>query len=290
LDPAAAAQSYPYPTYILASPSFFSPGNFTAIYGVDAAGALQAVVSSTERLDATLELGFSPDGQQLYGLNYNKSTGRNRLVLIAPNGEVTFAPLDLGSQVRVMTIPLDGKIRLLRNSQLNTELLTVDPRAGYALTSVVIGAGGWAARDMTHDRAGNLYFSGGPVSSIGVYRIAPDLTVTKVAQAQPGAPALFDPFGVHCDLGTNTLWIADNIPSSQGRVFSLKLNSNELNFYATVKNFTQPSLRCINFDSETQLPILGLHQTGLVGSLVPAGTLQAPLSIKSSVDIKLRPN
>jgi hypothetical protein len=143
---------------------------------------------------------------------------------------------------------------------------------------------------MTHDRAGNLYFSGGPVSSIGVYRIAPDLTVTKVAQPQPGGLAPFEPYGVHCDLGTNTLWIADNIPSSQGRVFSLKLSNNELNFYATVKNFTQPSLRCINFDPDTQLPILGLHTTGLVGPLASTGTLQAPLSIKNSVDIKLRPN
>jgi hypothetical protein len=286
--PETAAPTYPYRAYFLASPSAETLPPSTGVYGLDDGGALHRVVPETERLDVTLELAFTPDAQQLYALHYNKLTARCRLALIAPSGEVTIAPLDLGSQVRAMTIPLDGKLRLLRNNQIKTELLIVDPRAGFALTTIEIG-GVWSVRDMTFDRAGNLYFSGGPVNSIGVYRIAPDLTVTKIAQPQPGVTAPFQPYGLHCDLRTNTLWIGDNLPSTQGRVFSLGLTSDNLKLYTTVSNFIQPSLRSINFDTESQLPVIGLHTFGLVGPLLPSGALRAPLSIKNVTDIDFRP-
>ncbi|QDU69762.1 hypothetical protein [Engelhardtia mirabilis] len=225
----------------------------------------------------------------LYALRSNHWTRTHRALLATPDGASTTVAGGYDTTLMGMAITPDGPINVLQLTDDATKLIRIDPAAGFANQQVTLGPA-MAVRDMDAGPDGSLHFTGGPLDDLGVWLIAPDGALAKLPALIPGLPfsPTSNPSAIHCDQASGTLWVAQNSPSVEARVYTIDLASGDAALWCQIAGCPQPSVRGISYDPVSRLPIVGLDAYATVGYLDQSGVAQASIRIARPADVDLR--
>lgn len=288
-----APSPYPYEVYVLSADYTGIDQDPLSIIGIDAAGQTHTVAGPSDRLQGISELSFDPGGQNLYALRSGQAD-ESQLLRVGPMGDVAVVR-KFPTTFRAMTIPSHGRIQFLSGYESGTFLTQVDPASGFAVTRHQIAMEDSAIRDMTFDAEGNLYYTGGPVTDIGVWRIAPNFKVEKIADdVTPGlfgGPIISSPYGIFCDTEKELLWVCEVGQSGTSHLHLYSLASERLTTFSNVgQTFDWPGLRSISGGLDRQAPVLGFYELNQVRRLKSDGTFEDPIAVSNPFDVDVRPN